>query len=229
MGTWGQTAGSVVTYIEANSTAGLKLSTWTNTAMTFHTNGSAGGVTERMRILNTGQVGIGQTAPSYNLDVSGTLRVTSTAYTNGGYTTWTAVSDRRLKDINGSYNRGLDNILNIDIIRFNYKKDNKLGLDTSKEYVGVIAQNLQQAIPEAVTEEKNGELKGYLSINTTPVLWTIINAIKELYHKVVGVEDHVSEMKREVASVKAESAAKDEKIKQLEERLLKIENALEQK
>lgn len=102
-------------------------------------------------------------------------------------------------------------------------------MDSSKEYVGVIAQDLQQAIPEAVTKEAQGDFKDYLTINTTPVLWTIINAIKEMYHKVVGVEDQVSEMKREVASVKAESAAKDQKIKELEERLLKIEKALEEK
>ncbi len=219
MGTWGQSAGSVVTYIEANSSAGLKMSTWTNTAMTFHTNGSAGGVTERMRISNTGQVGIGTTAPSYTLDVSGTLRVTGTAYTNGGYTTWTAASDRRLKDIHGSYNRGLDDILGINTIKFQYKADNKIGLDSSKEFVGVTAQNLQTAIPEAVTEETNGKLKGYLTINTTPVLWTLVNAVKQLYKQVMErFETH----DRQIASIVASKADKAE-IEMLKQKVAEVD------
>lgn len=195
------------------------MSTWTNTAMTFHTNGSAGGVTERMRISNTGQVGIGTTAPSYTLDVSGTLRVTGTAYTNGGYTTWTAASDRRLKDIHGSYNRGLDDILGINTIKFQYKADNKIGLDSSKEFVGVTAQNLQTAIPEAVTEETNGKLKGYLTINTTPVLWTLVNAVKQLYKQVMErFETH----DRQIASIVASKADKAE-IEMLKQKVAEVD------
>src|SRR5207237_10217486 len=41
--------------------------------------------------------------------------------------------------------------------------------------VGVGARAVQQIIPEAVTRND----KGYLLINNDPILWTMLNAIKE--------------------------------------------------
>ncbi|WP_408098955.1 tail fiber domain-containing protein [Peredibacter sp. HCB2-198] len=71
MGTWGPSAGGTpVTFIESSSALGLKINTFLNTAMTFHTNTSAG-TNERMRIAADGKVGIGATAPVTNLHVRG--------------------------------------------------------------------------------------------------------------------------------------------------------------
>lgn len=224
----GYNAGSAITTGNYNvvigSNTGSSIATVSNTVLIADGQGN-----ERIRVDSAGAVGIGTTAPSYNLDVSGTLRVTGTAYTNGGYTTWTAASDQRLKDIHGSYDRGLADILGIDIVRFQYKANNTMGLDSSKEFVGVTAQNLQTAIPEAVNEETSGHLKGYLTINTTPVLWTLVNAVKELYHKFVGVDREVASIKAENVQLKLENAAQAKELDDVKARLEKIEKALNAK
>lgn len=224
----GYDAGSAITTGNYNvvigSNTGSSIATVSNTVLIADGQGN-----ERIRVDSAGNVGIGTTAPSYNLDVSGTLRVTGTAYTNGGYTTWTAASDQRLKDIHGSYDRGLADILGIDIVRFQYKANNTMGLDSSKEFVGVTAQNLQTAIPEAVNEETSGHLKGYLTINTTPVLWTLVNAVKELYHKFVGVDREVASIKAENVQLKLENAAQAKELDDVKARLEKIEKALNAK
>jgi len=165
-----------------------------------------------------GNVGIGTTSPSYTLDVTGTMRVTGQAYTNTGNGSFSILSDIRYKDVHGSYDRGLAEILNIDVIKFNYKKDNPLGSDSSREYVGISAQNLQQTIPEAVEVRKD---KGseYLTINTSPVLWTLINAVKQLYMRLLGVEGN---MNRQIALI-AESKADKVEIEGLRDKAIKLE------
>lgn len=195
-------------------------------ALTFGLRGPTGTNTiERMRIVDNGNVGIGTTSPSYTLDVSGTLRVTGQAYTNTGNGSFSILSDVRYKDVHGSYDRGLAEVLNIDIIKFNYKKDNPLGSDSSHEYVGVSAQNLQQVIPEAVEPRKDGD-KEYLTINTSPVLWTLINAVKQLYSLAMGEKDHNAYQDRQIASIvesKADKAETDTKIKVLEQKAAKVD------
>ncbi len=69
LGTWGQGSGTTLTYLESNSSWNFKISTMTNTAITFATN-TSGGANERMRIDNAGNVGIGTASPSSLLHVT---------------------------------------------------------------------------------------------------------------------------------------------------------------
>jgi len=98
------------------------------------------------------------------------------AYKSSGAGSWLAYSDKRLKDVKSSYAYGLDQISLINPIVYQYKKDNKLGLITNTDYVGVVAQDLQKVIPEAVEKSDNG----YLTVNNDYVIWASVNAIKEL-------------------------------------------------
>ncbi|MBY0383851.1 tail fiber domain-containing protein, partial [bacterium] len=188
---------------------------------------STGGA-EKLRIDASGNVGIGSTSPGYKLDVVGDIRITGTPYRAGGDIAWTVPSDARLKDVTGPFDHGLSDLVQLDIIRFRYKENNPVGADTSKEYTGVLAQDVQKVIPEAVNQDKTG----FLSLNTTPIFWSMINAIKELYSKFMGQEVQLAAQGREIASVKAETAqkadkaemeaqlkAKDQKIKELEQKL----------
>ncbi|AZZ37375.1 hypothetical protein CIK05_11420 [Bdellovibrio sp. qaytius] len=176
--------------------------------------GGPGTNVERMRINYQGYVGIATNVPQATLDVSGTFRVTGQAYTNTGTATFNVLSDIRYKDVHGSYDRGLSEILNIDVIKFNYKKNNPLGSDPTHEYVGVSAQNVQQNIPEAVEVRKDGD-KEYLTLNITPMFWTMINAVKELYAKVVGHDVELAKQTRRIANLEEQNAAKDKEIKDL--------------
>jgi trimeric autotransporter adhesin len=151
-----------------------------------------------------GSVGIGTTTPGYMLDVNGSAAVRGTLYTASGGVS--SLSDARFKDIHGPYDRGLDAILKINTIRYNYLQDNPMQADPTVEHVGVTAQNLEQTIPEAVNHEK----EGYLTINSSPVMWTLLNAVKELYGSVTGTQADVDQLK-------TDNTTKDERIKNLEQ------------
>src|SRR5215213_9800387 len=141
--------------------------------------------TERMRITSTGRVGIGTSAPDQLLSVNG-----DASKSGGG--SWQTFSDMRLKNVNGSFDSGLKAVMRLQPLRYEYKPDNALGLKSVGERIGVSAQAVQQVIPEAVT--KNAE--GYLMVNNDPIIWTMLNAIKEQQKEIV-------ELKRQIRQLKA--------------------------
>jgi hypothetical protein len=60
-------------------------------------------------------------------------------------------------------------------LRYEYKRDNVLALKSEGEHIGFSAQAVQKIIPDAVTSTG----QGYLLLNNDPILWTMLNAIKE--------------------------------------------------
>lgn len=170
----------------------------------------------RMHFALTGATGIGRTDPTYSLDVAGTFRVTGQAYTDTGAATFTVLSDERYKDIHGTYDRGLNDLLKIGTIRYNYKKENPTGADSDKEWVGVSAQNVKAAIPEAVSvENKNG--KEFLTVNPSAIIFAMINGFRDLYEKVVALVNTDARHDREIASLKAENKELKTKVKEFDE------------
>jgi hypothetical protein len=77
--------------------------------------------------------------------------------------------------VNGGFTDGLSQVMKIQPIHYRYKPDNAMGIRDSDEHIGVVAQEVQKVIPEAVTENS----KGYLLVNNDPIIWTMLNAIKE--------------------------------------------------
>jgi hypothetical protein len=132
-----------------------------------------------------GNIGIGTQAPTQKLSVNGTA-----GKTGGG--TWDVFSDVRLKRIRGTYNSGLNALMQLQPLRYEYKPDNALGLTSDGEHIGFSAQAVQQVIPEAVTTNSNG----YLMVKSDPILWTMLNAIKEQ-------QKEIAELKREVRRLRA--------------------------
>lgn len=84
------------------------------------------------------------------------------------------LSDERLKDIKGDYERGLADIAQLHTLRYSFKP----GTDApaGEPRVGVTAQALRKVMPEAVTEDPDG----HLLMSTEPVFWAMVNSIKEL-------------------------------------------------
>ena len=120
-------------------------------------------------VINTqGNVGIGTTSPTATLSVNGTAN-------KPGGGSWAVFSDERLKNIRGRFTPGLKAVLQLQPLRYEYKRNNALNLKSEGEYVGFSAQAVQEIIPEAVTT--NGS--GYLLVNNDPIMWTMLNAIKE--------------------------------------------------
>ena len=143
--------------------------------------------TERMRILSNGRVGIGTSTPDQLFSVNG-----DASKSGGG--SWQTFSDMRLKNVHGSFDNGLKAVMRLQPLRYEYKPDNALGLKPVGERIGVSAQAVQQVIPEAVT--KNAE--GYLMVNNDPIIWTMLNAIKEQQKEIV-------ELKRQIRQLRATS------------------------
>lgn len=136
---------------------------------------------------NGGNVGIGTTAPTDTLSVNGTA-----SKPGGG--AWAVFSDERLKNIKGRFLPGLQAVMQLQPIRYQYKPNNALGLPSTQEYVGFGAQALQEVIPEAVTKSENG----FLQVNNDPIMWTMLNAIKEQ-------QKEIAELKKEVRKLRAAS------------------------
>jgi hypothetical protein len=116
------------------------------------------------------EISIGTTAvPGYNLVVNGTA-----AKTDGG--SWSVLSDLRLKNLAGNYDKGLNEISALQPVKFYYKEGNQFELASDQEQVGFVAQEVQKVFPEAVHETKDG----YLGFNMHPVNVALVNAVKEL-------------------------------------------------
>lgn len=174
---------------------------------------------ERAIITNTGNVGIGTSSPGSKLDIVGgsaALHIRHSSqptfwqvgpdgsnnfiiynqsgtgtYLPNGSTAWVANSDRRLKRDIETIPDALVKLSEIDGVTYWYNEDDS----EQQRRVGVIAQDVQKVLPEAVTERD-----GFLGVRYQEIIPLIINATKEFYHKYV-----------------VDQSLQDEKIRQLEE------------
>ena len=151
-------------------------------------------------VLDTnGNVGIGVTSPTYKLDVAGDLRITGIPYRAAGDIVWTVPSDARLKDIKSDYTLGLKEIIALNPVRYTDKENEEMQLHSDKEYIGIIAQEALKVIPESVSTDKSG----YLSLNTTPIFWSLINAIKELAKSDDDLKDRIEQQQEQIDLLEA--------------------------
>jgi hypothetical protein len=141
--------------------------------------------TARLYIKNTGEVGIGTTAPTLALSVSGD------ANKSAGGGSWQVFSDERLKNIKGNFNSGLRAVMQLQPLRYEYKRDNALGLKSGGEQIGFGAHALQKVIPEAVTQN----ITGYLQVNNDPIIWTMLNAIKEQQKEIEQLKGQIQKLR----------------------------------
>jgi len=187
--TWPTTDTNVERMLLFSTTYGFGID---NTDLVIHS-GAGGGTTFKndsisgaslMRILGTGNVGIGTTSPTQLLSVNGTA-----GKPGGG--SWDVFSDERLKNIKGKYRSGLKAVMQLNPIRYEYLKNNALGLKSEGEHIGFGAQQLQKVIPEAVTKNSDG----YLMVNNDPIIWTMLNAIKEQQAEIEQLKGQIKKLR----------------------------------
>lgn len=174
----------------------------------FKTNNS-GALSEAMRILSNGNVGIGTTNPL------GKFEISVDQGRKPGTNTWTIPSDKRLKTINGNYTKGLKEIVQLNPIVFQYKnnKDRKFEQKVSEtQFSGFIAQEVQPIFPDAVGTDADG----FLNFNIHPILIAQVNAIKELNIKNSQLEVEKEELKLKIKKHEQKMNSILEKIKILE-------------
>ena len=133
---------------------------------------------------NGGRVGIGTNAPDQKLSVNGDASKT-------GGNTWLAFSDARLKNIRGNFNTGLKAVMQLQPLRYEYRSNNAMGITPNGEHIGFAAQAVQKVIPEAVTANADG----YLMVNGDPIIWTMLNAIKEQQQEILKLKNEVRRLR----------------------------------
>jgi hypothetical protein len=92
-------------------------------------------------------------------------------------TSWSALSDARLKNVKSTYTNALADIAQIQPVKFTWKSD-----ATNKPCVGVLAQSVKEVVPESIEMNAmpNSEDKTeYLSIRYTELIPLLIASIQE--------------------------------------------------
>lgn len=116
--------------------------------------------------------------------------------------TWIITSDERLKTINGSYSKGLADIIKLNTITYKYKNVGEKKFDEkvlATTQVGFSAQEVQKIFPEAVGVGEDG----YLNLNMHAILVAYTNAIKELDAKNKEQEKINNELKQRLEKLEA--------------------------
>ncbi len=150
-----------------------------------------------------GNVGIGTSSPSVELDVNGDIEYTGTI---------TDVSDRRLKENFSSIDSVLTKIMKIKGLSYNMINDTL----KTREY-GVIAQDVQAVFPEMVTtvDPENGYL-GVAYIQLIPVL---LEGMKEQQAIIESQKAEIESLKAEASSATSSSEENAQKLAELEAKL----------
>jgi hypothetical protein len=121
---------------------------------------------------------------------------------------WFAISDARLKQNIQPFTLGLNSLMSVKPVTYSYN-----GLagtpNGGKEYVGVIAQDIQQTLPFMV-ESFDGK---YLSVDGTPLIYMLINSVKELNQKNIASEKENQILRNEIEQMKKDIRELQEALK----------------
>jgi len=137
---------------------------------------------ERLTITDTGRVGINDSTPDYTLDVSGNVSGIS-IYASHDIA---AYSDKRVKKDIETIEDALQKVNKLRGVTFK-RKDGK----SDKVHMGVIAQEVQEVIPEVVTAK---ESDGHLSVSYGNMVGVLIEAVKELTAEVEELKSKLNDV-----------------------------------
>ncbi len=177
-------------FIMGNATAGKNLS--------FFTNGYALS-NERMRISSSGDIGIGTSTVNGKLTIGGIVTpATDNSYSIGtSASRWSAAwssngtiqtSDIRLKTNIQALKYGMKEIRQLNPVAYNWITD-----PGSNNKIGLLAQQVQQVIPEVVTGNSTTEKLG---MNYAELVVVLINSIKEQYAHLEELEKLLKKLKQ---------------------------------
>ena len=136
------------------------------------------------------------------------VQASSGAYQSNNSSTWSTTSDVRIKKNIVDSTVGLDVIEKIQVRNFEYKKADEIVTDNPElekvidsvsekpegQQVGVIAQEIEQILPECVKTQTTG----VKTVNPDNLTWYMINAIKELSAKNDALAAEVEQLKSQL-------------------------------
>jgi len=154
-----------------------------------------------MVIRKSGNTGIGVDFPTHLLELG------QDDAAKPGTNTWTIASDRRLKQDIRAYDDGIGTVLAIEPVRYRY--NGKGGIKaTEREYVGVVAQDLQRVAPYMIRQHtyhnpETGRDEEYLAVNNSAMTYTLVNAVKEQQAQIEQLRAEKEALQQQMASMKA--------------------------
>lgn len=175
--------------------------------MRFYTQSSVGTsgtpTNEVMRILTSGNVGIGTTAPSHKLEVCGSIGTTSATVT----TSITCSSDKRFKKNISPLQNSLEKVLNLQGVNYDWRIDEFPNKHFNEgQQLGFIAQEIEEVLPIVVQTDK----EGYKSVDYSRLTPVLAEAIKEQQAIINAQQNQINSLQSELASLqelKAQVAA----------------------
>ena len=172
------------------------------------TAGSSFTPSERMRITSAGNVGIGTASPVDLLHVAGDIRV-GTGTTgcvkdaNGTIIAGACSSDARLKREITPFPKLLDKLVQLQPVHFYWRAeqfpDRHFGSSLS---FGLIAQEVEQVMPELVTEDD----QGFKAVNYSKLPLLTVQAVKELKAENDMLKQKMNEQQTEIVTLKKQVA-----------------------
>ena len=145
---------------------------------------------QRIKILANGNVGIGTNAPgSYKLYVNGTM-----------YATVYAGSDLRWKKNIAPINNAMSLVEGLQGVTFEWRKDEFKDKNFEEgRQIGLIAQDVEQVIPEIVKTDEDG----YKAIAYEKLTAVLVEALKEQKAAFEAQQAQIKELKLEMERLKA--------------------------
>jgi hypothetical protein len=130
-------------------------------------------------VLNNGNIGIGFGVGNFHINAY-KLSVNGSA-AKVGEGSWSSTSDSRAKKNIEKYSAGLNQVLAIEPVSFQYNQLSGYA-DTIKTYVGVIAQEIEKVLPSTVSILSGDPLISNKRVfDNSELIYTLINAVKELH------------------------------------------------
>lgn len=142
--------------------------------------GGASGLGTGLNVLNGGVNILGAVNP-----VSGyQLKLSANSAAKPSTNTWTITSDERVKTNVNPYTKGLEAILSINPITYDY--NGKAGFEQLTNNIGIIAQDVLNIMPECINtykaklNEDDEEYTELYNFDSHALTFALINAVKEL-------------------------------------------------
>src|SRR5215204_695946 len=115
---------------------------------------------------------------------------------------WSDASDSRIKTVSADYTKGLTAIQTLRPVKYTYKGNDtkRVGFPSDhakvaadgQEFIGLIAQEAEAAMPEMVTQTTayvdGTQVTDLRVMDTAPLIYALINAVKELSARVAALE-----------------------------------------
>ena len=118
-------------------------------------------------------------------------------YQGNNSSSWSTTSDRRIKKNIEDNTTGLDAIKQIRVRNFEYKTEDEITdfenpkaavVEKEGKQLGVIAQEIQDILPDMVKTESTG----VMTVDPDNLTWYLVNAVKELSAKVEELESKLN-------------------------------------